>query len=44
VKRLPRDRKELETYLRIADDFVESHDYDTLSSTTLCCLAAGIIP
>jgi hypothetical protein len=44
VKRPPRDRKELEIYLRIVDDFVESHGYDTLSSTTLLYLAAGIIP
>ena len=44
VKRLPRYRNELETYLRIADDFVESHGYDTLSSTILHCLAIGIIP
>jgi hypothetical protein len=44
VKHPPRDRKELETYLRIADDFAESHGYDTLSSTILRCLAAGVIP
>ena len=44
VKRLPRDRKELETYLRIADDFGESHGYDTLSLTTLRNLAANVIP
>jgi hypothetical protein len=43
VKRPPRDRKELETYLKIVDDFTESHGYDTLSSTTLCCLTTGVI-
>jgi hypothetical protein len=40
---LPRDRKELERYLRIADDFAESHRYETLSSTTLSCLAVDVI-
>jgi hypothetical protein len=44
VKRWPRDGKELERYLKIADDFAESHRYKTLSSTILRCLAAGIIP
>jgi hypothetical protein len=44
VKQTTRDRKELETYLRIADDFADSHGYDTLSSTTLRCLAASVIP
>jgi hypothetical protein len=44
VKRPPRVRKELERYLRIADDFVDSHRYETLSVTTLRCLAAGVIP
>jgi hypothetical protein len=44
VKRSPRDRMELERYLRIADDFTESQRYETLDSTTLRCLAAGIIP
>jgi hypothetical protein len=44
MKRSPKDRKELERYLRIADDFAESHGYETLSSTTLRCLAAGAIP
>jgi hypothetical protein len=44
VKRPPRDRKELERYLRIADDFADSHRYETLSATILRCLAAGIIP
>jgi hypothetical protein len=44
VKRPPRDRMELERYLRIADDFVESQRYKMLDSTTLRCLAAGVIP
>jgi hypothetical protein len=44
VKRPPRDRKELERYLRIADDFVDSHCYEMLSATTLHCLAADVIP
>jgi hypothetical protein len=35
---------ELERYLRIADDFAESQCYETLDSTTLRCLAAGVIP
>jgi hypothetical protein len=35
---------ELERYLRIADDFAESQRYETLDSTTLRCLAAGVIP
>jgi hypothetical protein len=44
VKRRPRDRMELERYLRIADDFAESQRYESLDSTTLRCLAAGVIP
>jgi hypothetical protein len=44
VKRPPRDRMELERYLRIADDFAESQRYETLDLTTLHCLAAGVIP
>jgi hypothetical protein len=44
VKRRPRDRMELERYLRIADDFVESQRYKSLDSTTLRCLAARVIP
>jgi hypothetical protein len=44
VKHPPRDRMELERYLRIADDFAESQRYETLDSTTLRCLAAGVIP
>jgi hypothetical protein len=44
VKRPPRDRKELERYLRIADDFADSQHYETLSTTTLHYLAVGIIP
>jgi hypothetical protein len=44
VKRPPRDRMELERYLRIADDFAESQRYETLDSTILRCLAAGVIP
>jgi hypothetical protein len=44
VKRPPRDRMELERYLRIADDFVESQRYVTLGLTTVRCLAAGVIP
>jgi hypothetical protein len=44
VKRRPRDRMELERYLRIADDFVENQCYESLESTTLRCLAAGVIP
>jgi hypothetical protein len=44
VKRPPRDRMELERYLRIVDDFAESQYYKTLDSTTLRCLAAGVIP
>jgi hypothetical protein len=44
VKRPPRDRKELERYMRIADDFADSHRYETLSATTLRCLATGVIP
>jgi hypothetical protein len=35
---------ELERYLRIADDFAESQCYETLDSTTLHCLAVGVIP
>jgi hypothetical protein len=35
VKHSPKDRKELERYLRIADDFADSHRYETLSTTTL---------
>jgi hypothetical protein len=35
---------ELERYLRIADDFVQSQRYETLDSTTLRCVAAGVIP
>jgi hypothetical protein len=34
---------ELERYLRIVDDFAESQCYETLNSTTLRCLAAGVI-
>jgi hypothetical protein len=44
VKRPPRDRMELERYMRIADDFAESQRYESLDSTTLRCLAAGVIP
>jgi hypothetical protein len=44
VKHPPRVRMELERYLRIADDTVESQRYETLDSTTLRCLAAGVIP
>jgi hypothetical protein len=44
VKRLPRDRIELERYLRIANNFAESQRYETLDSTTIHCLAAGVIP
>ena len=44
VKRLPRDRMELERYMRIIDDFAKSQRYKTLDSTTLRCLAAGVIP
>jgi hypothetical protein len=44
VKRPPRDRMELERYLRITDNFAESQCYETLDSTTLRCLAAGVIP
>jgi hypothetical protein len=44
VKRPPRDRMELERYMRIADDFAESQRYELLDSTTLRCLAAGVIP
>jgi hypothetical protein len=44
VKRLPKDRMELERYLRIAEDFAESQRYEMLDSTTLRCLAAGVIP
>jgi hypothetical protein len=44
VKRPPRDRMELERYMRIADDFAESQRYKSLDSTILCCLAAGVIP
>jgi hypothetical protein len=44
VKRPPRDRMELERYLRIADNFAQSQRYETLDSTTLRCLAAGVIP
>jgi hypothetical protein len=44
VKRPPKDRKELERYLRIVDDFADSHRYETLSATTLRCLATGVIP
>jgi hypothetical protein len=35
---------ELERYLRIADDFAESQRYESLDSTTLRCMAAGVIP
>jgi hypothetical protein len=38
VKYPPRDRKELKRYLRIADDFAESHYYEIL-----CSLAKGIL-
>jgi hypothetical protein len=41
VKCPPKDRMELE---RIADDFAESQRYETLDSTTLHYLAAGVIP
>jgi hypothetical protein len=41
---MPRDRMQLERYLRIADDFAKSQSYKTLDSTTLRCLAAGVIP
>ena len=44
MKRLPKDRMELERYLRIADKFTESQRYKTLDSMTLRCLAAGVIP
>ena len=44
VKRPPRDRMELESYLRIADEFAERQDCETLESTTLRLLAAGFIP
>jgi hypothetical protein len=44
LKCLPRDRKELERYLRIVDDFADSQRYETLGSMTLRCLAAGVIP
>jgi hypothetical protein len=44
VKRPSRDRMELERYLRIVDDFAESQRYESLDSTTLRCLAAGVIP
>jgi hypothetical protein len=44
VKRPPRDRMELERYMRIADDFAESQRYEMLDSTTLRCLAAEVIP
>jgi hypothetical protein len=44
VKCPPRDRKELERYLRIADDFADNHRYETLSATTLRYLAASVIP
>jgi hypothetical protein len=44
VKRPPRDRMELERYLRIADVFAESQCYETLDSTTLRCMAAKVIP
>jgi hypothetical protein len=44
VKHPPRDRKELERYLRIADDFADIHLYETLSATTLRCLAPDVIP
>jgi hypothetical protein len=43
VKCQPRDRKELETYLRIADDFAESQRYETLGLTTLLCLATRVV-
>ena len=44
MKLPPRDRKELERYLRIADDFADNHRYKTLSVTTLHCFSGGIIP
>jgi hypothetical protein len=44
VKRPPKDRMELERYLRIADDFAGSQCYEMLDSTTLRYLAAGVIP
>jgi hypothetical protein len=44
VKRPPRDKIELERYLRIADDFAESERYETLDLTTLRSIAAGVIP
>jgi hypothetical protein len=44
VKRPPRDRMELERYLRIANNFAQSQCYETLDSTTLRCMAARVIP
>jgi hypothetical protein len=44
VKRPPRDRMELERYLRIANDLAESQRYEMLDLTILRCLAAGVIP
>jgi hypothetical protein len=44
VKRRPKDRMELERYLRIADDFAESQRYESLDLTTLRCLATAVIP
>jgi hypothetical protein len=40
---LPREKKELERYLRIVDDFAESHHYKTLSMSTLHSLVDGSI-
>ena len=34
---------DLEKYLRIADEFADSQGYETLDSTMLRCMAAGVI-
>jgi hypothetical protein len=41
VKLLPRDKEELEQYLKVIDDFVQRYQYKTLSTLTLCRLADG---
>jgi hypothetical protein len=43
VKHPPRDRMELERYLKIVDNFAKSQCYETLDSSILRCMAAGVI-
>jgi hypothetical protein len=43
VKRQPIDRKKLERYLRVVDDFVESHHYESVNTPTLRSLVDSSI-